>query len=531
MPARSAVTGHWRGAQRPDYVAKAREPDTGNASELPIFTVVVMPKKVVVVGGGISGLAAAERLLSDTSSDAPPHVTLLEASERIGGVIRTDRQDGFLLESGPDVILAAKPAGIEMCERLGLAERVIATRPSAKGSSILDGRRLRPIPDGMTGVIPSRVWPFVTSPLVSPFGKLRVALEYLLPARHSDRDESIEQFVVRRLGRQMYERLVEPLMSGIFAGDGSRLSIGATFPQLLEMEREHGGLIRGTLAARRLKSSTTGLDPSRPTGLVSLQGGLGELVSALERTFNDRYAVRGAFHVRRNARAERVTRSTDGGRGFLIMLANGEAVEADAVVVATPAPVSAIILRPLDAVLASELETIEYASTVTINLGYHARDVRTPLKGTGYTVPRRLGRPVLACTFTSNKFEGRAPPDCALFRLFLGGAGCGDFTRRSDNELLDIVRTEMREVLGVSAAPVLVRINRYDRVMAQYNMGHVDRLARIDQRLVRVPGVALAGNAFRGVGIPDCITSGRRAAEMVLAGLQTRSYSISHLAS
>jgi oxygen-dependent protoporphyrinogen oxidase len=489
-----------------------------------------MPKHVVVVGGGISGLAAAERLVSDTSSDAPPRVTLLEASDRMGGVIRTDRQDEFLLESGPDVFLAAKAAGMEMCERLGLAERVIATRPSAKGSSILDGRRLRPIPEGMSGVIPSRLWPFVTSRLVSPIGKLRVALEYLLPARHADRDESIEQFIVRRLGRQMYERLVEPLMSGIFAGDGSRLSIGATFPQLVEMERDQGGLIRGTLAARRRNPPTPGPDRNRPTGLVSLQGGLGELVSALERTLNDRYGVHGAFQVRRNARVERVTR-TDGRRGFVIMLANGEAVETDAVVVATPAPVSAVILRPLDAVVASELETIEYASTVTINVAYHARDVRAPLQGTGYTVPRRLGRPVLACTVTSNKFEGRAPPDAALFRLFLGGAGRGDFTRRSDDELLHIVRTEMREVLGVSAAPVLVRINRYDRVMAQYNVGHLDRLARIDQRLVRMPGVALAGNAFRGVGIPDCITSGRRAAELVLAGLQTRSYSISHLAS
>jgi oxygen-dependent protoporphyrinogen oxidase len=227
---------------------------------------------------------------------------------------------------------------------------------------------------------------------------------------------------------------------------------------------------------------------------------------------------------------ERVTRH-EGARGFAVTLAGGGTVDADAVVVATPAPVSAAILRSLDAVLASELDTIEYASTVTINVAYHARDVPGSLRGTGYTVPRALGRPVLACTFTSNKFEGRAPSDSALFRLFLGGAGRGDFTTRSDEELLRIVETEMRDVLGITATPVLVRINRYDRVMAQYNVGHLDRLARIDQRLVRLPGVALAGNAFRGVGIPDCITSGRRAAEVVLAGLHARSPSPSRIAS
>jgi oxygen-dependent protoporphyrinogen oxidase len=384
----------------------------------------------------------------------------------------------------------------------------------------------------MNGVVPSRLWPFVTTPLLSPLGKLRVALEYLLPVRRSDRDESIEQFVVRRLGRQMYERLVEPLLSGIFAGDGSRLSLGATFPQLRDLEHDRGGLIRGTLAASRRTSSSNRADPKRPTGLVSLQGGLGEIVDTLEQTLNDRFAVNGAMQIRRDARVERVTRSSEGGRGFGVTLASGETVNADAVVVATPAPVSAAILRSLDAVLASELDTIEYASTVTINVAYHSRDVRTVLTGTGYTVPRKLGRPVLACTFTSNKFEGRAPSGFALFRLFLGGAGRGDFTRRSDDELLNIVQAEMRDVLRITAAPVLVRINRHDRVMAQYNLGHLDRLARIDQRLVRLTGIALAGNAFRGVGIPDCITSGRRAAELVLAGLQARSpYSVSHLAS
>ena len=491
---------------------------------------VVMPRQVVVVGGGISGLAAAERLVRDASSSEPLRVTLLESSDRVGGVIRTDHEDGFLLEAGPDVILAAKPAGMEMCERLGIRDHVIETRPSAKGSFILDGSALRPIPEGMSGVVPSRVWPFVTTPLLSPIAKLRVGLEYFVPPQRADRDETVERFVVRRLGREMYERLVEPLLSGIFAGDGSRLSIAATFPQLRALEREHGGLTRGMLSGRRRSSTSANASAKRPMGLVSLRDGLGELVSSLERALLDGPKTPRDVSIRRGAQVQRLTRSSDG--GFELIVAGGETLTADAIVVATPAHVSARLVRSVDAVLASELESIEYASTVTINVAYRSSDVPRPLAGTGYTVPRVLGRPVLACTFTSNKFEGRAPRDFALFRLFLGGAGRADFTARSDDELLALVRAELREVLGVTGDPALVRINRFDRVMAQYNIGHLDRLARIEERLARSPGLALAGNGYRGVGIPDCIASGRRAAESVLAALRAGSSTpISRIAS
>jgi oxygen-dependent protoporphyrinogen oxidase len=481
-----------------------------------------MPKQIVVVGGGISGLAAAERLLSAAGAGDQLRITVLEASPRVGGVIRTDREGGFLLEAGPDVILAAKPAGIELCERLGIADRVLQTR--ANGSSILDGRALRRIPEGMNGIVPSRIGPFLSTPLISPIGKVRVALEYLLPARQADDDETVEHFVVRRLGREMYERLVEPLLSGIFAGDGARLSIGATFPQLRALEREHGSLIRGMIANRSGATSS-----NRPSGLVSLRGGLGEMVDALAGSLLG-HSSSHDVSIRRNVSVRQIARAP-GGDGYLLALASGETIDADAIVVATPAHAAARMLGAVDASLVSELDAIEYASTVTINVAYRAEDVPRTLEGTGYTVPRALGRPVLACTFTSNKFDGRAPAGRALFRLFFGGAGRADFTQRADGALLVLVRAELREVLGVVAEPVLVRINRFDRVMPQYTVGHLARLARIDQAVARHPGLALAGNAYRGVGIPDCITSGRRAADSVLAAIRSGSQPVSRMAS
>ncbi len=469
---------------------------------------------VVVIGGGISGLAAAERLASFAGLESGARVTLLESDTRLGGVIQTQRSDGMLLESGPDVILAAKPAGIAMIERLGLADRIRTTRPEAKGSSILERGRLLPIPDGMSGVVPTKVRPFVSTKLLSWPAKIRVGAEYLLPPRAMGGDESVESFIVRRLGREMYERLIEPLMSGIFAGDGSQLSINATFPQLVALEREHRGLVRGMLATRRRQAGSAA--PARPTGLVSLENGLGELTGALER----RLSSNNNIIIRKTARVQRLTRDSAG--AFDATLASGEAVHADAVIFAMPAHAASALARDLDGELARELSEISYASTVTVNIAFRAADVPTPLRGTGYTVPRIQGRPVLACTFVSSKFAGRAPADVALFRAFLGGAGRSEFASRSDDDIVSIVRAELHEVLGVAAEPRLVQINRFERVMAQYNLGHLERVARIDRRVATMPGLALAGNGYRGVGIPDCIASGQRAADAVLAVLAAR---------
>ncbi|HVZ76769.1 MAG TPA: protoporphyrinogen oxidase [Gemmatimonadaceae bacterium] len=481
-----------------------------------------MTRHVVVIGGGISGLTALEQLVRR----APDvRVTLLEGSSRLGGHIRTERRDGYIMEAGPDVLLAAKPAAVDLARRVGLGERLRGTNPAVKGSYILSGTRLLRMPEGLTGLVPSRVRPFVTTPLISPLGKLRVGLDYLIPAARDGREESIEAFVTRRLGREMYERLVEPLLSGISAGDGARLSMQAMFPQLLAWERDHGGLIRGMLASRRSaraqgKAPGQGTRPA-PMGFVSFPTGLEELPEAVARYARGQDASGGKIEIRVGTAVRRVARARNpsGALGFSVELSDGGLLDADAVVVATPAYISAGLLRSMDAGLAQELDGIEYGSTVTVSLSYPASAVPRTLDATGYVVPRVLKRPVLACTWVSAKFEARAPQGQALFRVFLGGVGRGSWVEHEDRDIEDLVRHEMQEIMGITAAPQFVDINRYHRAMPQYNVGHLDRVSRIEQRAGAIPGLALAGAAFRGVGIPDCVQSGLRAADAVLAHL------------
>lgn len=481
-----------------------------------------MTARVAIIGGGISGLSALEYLTRVAPS---LQVTLLESSPRLGGHIRTERSGDFLMEAGPDVLLAAKPAAAELARRVGLGDRLHGTNPHVTGSYILSGTTLRRMPAGMTGLVPSRFGPFATTPLLSPLGKLRVGLEYFIPPRRDDVDESIEQFVVRRLGREMYQRLVEPLLSGISAGDGARLSMEAMFPQLRAYEREYGGLAKGMLAAKRTRvawAPRSGEPASlRPPafGFLSLPGGLGELVDGIQHEVRRREPAGTRVAIRTGTRVERVERVAGGrdeARQFAVTLGNGDQLTVDAVIFATPGYVTAAALRPVDEELSALLRGIEYASTVTVSVAYPAAAVPRRLDATGYVVPRIEQRSVLACTWVSSKFEGRSPAGHPLFRLFLGGAGRGSFVERSDDELLDVVRGEMREIMGITVDPELMRVNRFDRAMPQYNVGHLERVARIEALVVRTRGLALAGAAFGGVGIPDCVRSGERAARTVL---------------
>lgn len=475
---------------------------------------------VVVIGGGISGLAAAEHV---TRVAPGVDVTVIESSTRLGGHVRTDREDDFVMEAGPDVMLAVKPAAADLARRVGLGERLVGTNPAVRGSYILSRGRLRRVPEGLTGLVPSQFTPFATTPLVSPLGKLRVAFEYLIPPRRDERDESIEEFVVRRLGREMYEQLVEPLLSGISAGDGARLSMQAMFPQLRDYERAHGGLVKGMLAAkRRAREARVNGNGQRPSGppaaFLSFPGGLGELIEGVARALNERNSGGRRVDVRTGTSVRALDRDPEDSR-FVIDIGRGDPLRAESVVVATPAFVTADLLRPADSQLAALLDEIEYASTVTISLAYPHATVPRPLDATGYIVPRIYGRPVLACTWASSKFTGRAPGGSALFRLFLGGATRGSFVERSDEDLTAIAREEMREIMGITADPELVRINRFTRAMPQYNVGHLSRVTQIEGRVANLPGLALAGAAYRGVGIPDCVKSGERAAEAVLRHL------------
>lgn len=462
---------------------------------------------VVVIGGGITGLAAAEHL---TRQEPRPRVTLLESGARLGGHVRTERGDGFVMEAGPDVLLAAKPAAIELARRVGLESRLVGTSAVARGSYVWTRRGLVRMPEGMTGLVPSRARPFVTTSLLSPADKLRVGVEYFIPPRRDDSDESVESFVVRRLGRGMYERLAEPLLSGISAGDGARLSMATMFPQLRALERDHGSLVRGMLVARRAPAprSPTARPPS---AFVSFPTGLQELVDGVVRAIGERDPTGEHVRLRTRSPVRAIRRGSTSGN-LAIELVSGEVISADAVVIAAPAYVASSMVEPLDSVLSSRLGEIEYESTATVSLAFDRASVPRPLDATGYVVPRHLGRPVLACTWASAKFDGRAPDGRALFRVFLGGAQRRLPAGGSDDDLREIAVRELAEVMGIDAPPLLWRVDRFDRAMPQYHVGHLDRVAEIESLTARIPGLFLAGAAYGGVGIPDCVRSGERAA-------------------
>lgn len=450
----------------------------------------------MIVGGGISGLAAAHRL---TEAADPPQITLLEASPRFGGWIRSERLDGWVVEGGPDLFLGAKPAAWELCERLGIAGRLHGTSPRARGAYVVREGRLHRIPEGLTGLVPARAAPFLRSPLLSPRAKLRVALEPFVPRRRDDDDESVESFVVRRLGREMYDRLVEPLLSGIYAGDGSRLGILATFPQFRESERAHGGLLRSMLRARRRPATR---------GFVSLPTGLEELPEALVA----RLRARGVT-LRTDATVAGIARSGD---GWSVRLADGTGLSCSQLMVATPAPAAARLLDTHAPDASAALREIPHASTMTVSLGYRAADVPRPLDATGYLVPRIEHRPALACTWASAKFDGRAPEGHALFRVFLGGAARPPIAALDDDAAIDMARAELAAQLGVRGEPVLVRVARQLDAMPQYLVGHRERVARVRRALAHLPTLALIGNALDGVGIPDCVRGAESAAARVL---------------
>ena len=457
-----------------------------------------MRRVIIIIGGGIAGLAAAHRLARETRGAS---VTLIESEPRLGGKILTERVGGFVLEGGPDSFLSAKPRGLGLCRELGLADRLHGPNEKLRRTYILRAGQLYDLPEGLSGLVPSRLGPIARSGLLSPWGKLRLAGEYLLPPRPADGDESVASFVQRRLGAEAYDRLIEPLLSGIYAGDGAQLSLAATFPQLRQTELASGGLIKGMLAARPAARASAG-KPKLPAFLTAPTG-LAEIVEALEARLTGMEILRGVS----------VTGLESTTPGYRLSLSNGETRAAEAVILATPAYVTADLLGPLDAVLGVALRGIPYTSTATVYLAYPQADLPRPLNGYGYIIPCAEGRPILACTWTSSKFAQRAPEGFGLIRVFIGRAGQPDVLERDDAALVALAAAELSGTLGITAAPAFQRVFRWPRAMPQYTLGHLERVAAIDQRLAALPGLFVAGNAYRGVGLPDCIASGEAAAQ------------------
>jgi oxygen-dependent protoporphyrinogen oxidase len=445
--------------------------------------------RIVVVGGGIAGLAAARRLERLVER---VDVILLEATGRVGGKLLTEEVDGFIVEGAADSFLSRKERGIELCEEIGLADELVGRRPENARSFVRIGSELHVLPEGLSGLIPTNLDALDDTTLLSSEGKERLAAEFDLPPAPEGGDESIASFVSRRLGREAYERIVEPLTAGIYGGDGEQLSLQATFPQLRSLELEHGSVLRGL----------AGHAPAelRYPPFVSFRSGMGTLVDRLVATLEHT-----AVHA---SRAGTVNERSD---GYVVDV--GHAVETDAVVVAAPADSASSLLAELDPVLAGVLAEIPYSDSAIVTLGYRLEDVPHPLAGYGYVVPASEGSDVLACTWSSSKWEGRTPEGHALIRVYLRRIPTGP-----DDRFVDLAREELL-LLGIGAEPVLARVHRWPRGMPQYVLGHPERLGRIDALVAGHPGLALAGAAYRGVGIPDCIDSGEQAAESVVRAL------------
>ncbi len=465
--------------------------------------------RVAVVGGGISGLAAAHRLL-ELGRDAgrPLEVRLIEAAPRLGGVIRTERRDGFVLEAGPDSFLSEKPAGLRLCERLGLTPRLVGTREEFRRTYVVRDGRLCPLPEGFLLMAPTRLWPLVTTPLFSWPGKLRMALDLLLP-RGEGGDESLAAFVTRRLGREALDRVAQPLVGGIYTADPERLSLAATMPRFLEMERTQRSIVLAMWRQQRAAARRSADSGARWSLFLSFDDGLQRLVDTL--------AARLPGDAVTLGRPVEAVEAAPGGGWRL-----GDGLDCAAVVLATPAPVAAAQVRGLDAGLADELAAIPYASSATVTMAYRREDVPHPLDGFGFVVPHAERRALLAATFSSLKYPGRAPDGMLLIRAFVGGALRPELVELDDAALVAAVRRELADLLGVRAEPQLTTLARWRRAMPQYHVGHLARVARIRARAAAL-GLHLAGNAYEGVGIPDCIRSGETAAEAAFATLSSGS--------
>jgi oxygen-dependent protoporphyrinogen oxidase len=459
------------------------------------------PKHIVIIGGGISGLAAAHRL-TELARDGSVRFTLIEAGSRLGGILRTERRDGFILEGGPDAFISEKPEAVALAERLGIADRLIQTNPQHRRSFIVRGGKLRPIPEGFHLMAPSRFWPFATSGVCSIGGKLRMAGEAFLPQRwETGHDESLASFVRRRFGQEALERLAQPLVGGIYTADPELLSLRATMPRFLEMERKHGSVIRAMLSQRA--QADRAASGARYSLFLSFDQGMQVLTDTLA-------ARLPAESVRLQTR---VTSTARTGSQWVCQTDKGETISGDGLCLAVPAYRAAELLRETDGKLADELGKIEFASSATINLAYRADQIAHKLDGFGFVVPFVEKRTVMACTFSSVKFAGRAPAGMVLLRAFVGGALQPDVFALDDHELVARAVGDVENLLGISAPAIFTHLERWPRSMPQYHLGHLERIERIEGLVATLPGLALAGNSYRGAGIPDCIRSGESAAE------------------
>ena len=472
-------------------------------------------RRVAVVGGGITGLTAAYTLAQAREQGAPLSEFLIEADDRLGGVVRTEHLEGFVLEGGPDSFISEKPEAAALCRELGLGNSLIGSNDDERQTYILHNGKLVPLPEGLMLLAPTRIWPFLNSPLLPLSGKLMVATEWFVtPTKPRDSDESIGAFVRRHFGTAMLDNIVEPLLAGVYGGDAKSLSVESVLPRFREMEHRHGSLIRGALAARRQMKKAPRNREYGGTGInslfVTLRDGLGDLIKTLEARLEPSRVFLGQ-------RVVSIERTDPHWKSpYRIRCEGDRAYEADAIVLALPVYECANFFTFVRGDLADAFRSIPYSSAITVNLGFD-EEVATALPpGFGFLVPRKEHSRLLACTFVHKKFPHRAPGGKALLRCFLGGTRDPEVLSLSNNEISLLLRQELRTILGVKALPLFSLVSRWPSAMAQYTVGHEDRITRIASLIQKYPHLYLAGNAYSGIGLSDCIRTGREAAQRAM---------------
>jgi oxygen-dependent protoporphyrinogen oxidase len=448
--------------------------------------------ELIIIGGGIAGLAAAWY----AQQQGIPY-TLLESSNRFGGLIHTERVGDTVIEYGPDAFITRKPHALQLVKELDLEDALIPVNKTRERIYVLIGKRLVPLPDGLGLLVPTKLMPFLRSPLLTWTGKLRLLLDWFIPAKTDDDDESLADFITRRMGKQVLDRLADPLLAGVYNAEMDKQSILATFPQYRTLEKQHGSLIRGMRSSQK--------SASEDSGLMSFQHGMSQLVDTLVSQLTG--------DLRLNTRVERIM------AGYQVHLASGEILESDSLIMATSANIAANLMQSIAPEAAQGLGKIRYAGIGSISLAYRVQDISHSLDAYGVVIPSNEGRPIDGIQWNSSKWSNRAPAGMVLLRVFFGGPHTRAMLEKSESEIVAIVREQLRDILGIQAEPQFYRLRTWANAYPQYDVGHVQRVADVMASLP--PTIALAGNAYHGVGIPDTVKSAISAVQTISQNLTT----------
>ncbi|MCK8489842.1 protoporphyrinogen oxidase [Paenibacillus sp. MBLB2552] len=460
-------------------------------------------RQVVIIGGGLTGLSAAFYVRKFYSERGLiPQITVLEKGNTLGGKIETLEKDNFVIEKGPDSFLARKTAMTDLAKELGLEDELVSMNPDAKKTYIVSGGKLHPMPSGLVLGIPTELGPFLRSGLVSWSGKARAMLDLVMPPRHSEEDESLGMFIERRLGSEVLQNVTEPLLAGIYAGDTYKLSLQSTFPQFGEVERAYGSLIKGMMTGKKPVETHTG---TKRSAFLTFRKGLQTLVNGLVASLSD-------VDCRLETEAVEIRRT--GPETYEVVLASGEVLAADDVIVTVPAFAAAELLRPHVDVTA--LDAINYVSVANVVMAFDRKDVTGLFDGSGFLVPRKEGLNITACTWTGIKWLHTSPDDKMLLRCYVGRSGDEEKPFLPEEELTELVLGDLKRLMNITARPLFTEITRLPKSMPQYPVGHLQQVAELSRQLQEsMPGVYATGAAFYGVGLPDCIKQAKELAEQM----------------